>query len=67
MMVCKARKIVLDTVCGTEVDPTKTEYVFEHKGEKYYFCDKECMASFQKNPERFIDMKRALEATCGVL
>jgi voltage-gated potassium channel len=67
MMVSKARKIVLDPVCGTEVDPAKTQFVSEYEGEKYYFADKECLEAFQKNPKRFVDMKRALEATCGVL
>jgi len=66
MMVSKARKIVLDPVCGTEIDPAKAEYVYEYEGEKYYFSDKECMASFQKNPKRFIEMQKVLEATCGV-
>ena len=66
MMVSKARKIVLDPVCGAEIDPAKAEFVYEYEGEKYYFSDRECMASFQKNPKRFIEMQKVLEATCGV-
>jgi len=66
LMVSKARKIVLDPVCGMEIDPAKAEYVYEYEGEKYYFSDKDCMTSFQKNPKRYIEMQKVLEATCGV-
>jgi voltage-gated potassium channel len=66
MMVSKARKTVLDPVCGMEIDPAKAEYAYEYEGEKYYFSDKDCMTSFQKNPKRYIEMQKVLEATCGV-
>ncbi|MBM4236935.1 MAG: YHS domain-containing protein [Euryarchaeota archaeon] len=67
VMVSKARRIVLDPVCGVEVDPSVSKLVHEFEGEKYYFCSEECLDAFKKNPKRFVDMKRALEATCGVV
>lgn len=43
-----------DPVCGMEVDertaPAKTTY----KGQTYYFCALDCLAAFQKEPEKYL-------------
>jgi voltage-gated potassium channel len=65
-MVSKARKIVIDTVCGAEVDPRRAPFSTDFKGAKYYFDSQECMDAFAKNPDRFMEMQRVVEATCSV-
>jgi voltage-gated potassium channel len=66
IMVSKARKIVIDPVCGAEVNPQLTNYTANHEGAKYYFDSRECQTAFEKNPERFKELKRVVDATCGI-
>ena len=42
-----------DPVCGMEVDP-KTSGKVEYQGQTYYFCSPGCMATFQKDPGKYI-------------
>jgi voltage-gated potassium channel len=65
-MVSKARKIVIDPVCGAEVDPRTAKFSAEFKGTTYYFDSQECKDAFGKNPDRFMEMQRVVEATCAV-
>jgi len=65
-MVSKARKIVIDPVCGAEVDPRKAPFSSDFNGMKYYFDSHECKDAFGKNPDRFMEMQRVVEATCAV-
>ena len=44
---------VSDPVCKMKVDK-KTQYSYEYKGEKYYFCSENCMNSFKEAPEKYI-------------
>ncbi|MCK5252203.1 MAG: YHS domain-containing protein [Thermoplasmata archaeon] len=46
--------MALDPVCNMEVDPTTAEWVSEHRGIKYYFCDEGCKASFEKAPDMWV-------------
>ena len=46
--------MALDPVCNMEVDPTTADWVSEHKGVKYYFCDEGCKASFEKAPDMWV-------------
>ena len=65
-MVSKARKIVIDPVCGAEVDPRKATFTTDFNGMKYHFDSQECKDAFVKNPDRFMEMQRVVEATCAV-
>jgi len=65
-MVSKARKIVIDPVCGAEVDPRTAKYSAEFGGMAFYFDSQECKDAFGKNPDRFMEMQRVVEATCAV-
>ena len=65
-MVSKARKIVIDPVCGAEVDPRTAKFTAEFKGAIYYFDSQECKDAFGKNSDRFMEMQRVVEATCAV-
>src|SRR2546427_3414706 len=44
----------IDPVCGMTVDIATAEYRSLRDGEAYYFCAAGCMASFDKDPEKFI-------------
>jgi voltage-gated potassium channel len=56
VMVSKARRTVMDPVCGAEITPATAKSVWEFEGQKYYFDSKECMEAFQKNPSRFVEL-----------
>ena len=43
----------VDPVCGLEVDIHK-ELRAEYKGKRYYFCSKEDLELFTKDPEQYI-------------
>ena len=48
-----------DPVCGMEVDPKDAPGVSEYNGKKYYFCSIACKLTFDKDPERYIDLVEA--------
>ena len=43
-----------DPVCGMSVDQNSAAAQSDHKGRTYYFCSKECKASFDANPEKYV-------------
>jgi YHS domain-containing protein len=43
-----------DPVCGMEIDPKKSQYVYQYRGKKYYFCSALCMVEFKKRPGNFV-------------
>jgi len=45
--------ILIDPVCGMEVDPNQAYGKIEYKGITIYFCSKECQEKFKRNPERY--------------
>ena len=45
---------VNDPVCGMKVDPEKTDYKYVYKGTPYFFCRKQCLDAFEKDPERYL-------------
>ena len=47
-------RTAIDPVCGMSVDPEKTDYSSEQKGETYYFCSAGCKESFDKDPARYL-------------
>jgi YHS domain-containing protein len=46
--------MAFDPVCNMEVDPGSAEWVSEHKGVKYYFCDEGCQRAFEKAPDMWV-------------
>jgi len=48
---------VKDPVCGMTIEDKAAAGVSEYKGEKYYFCSKNCKEDFDKNPETFLGKK----------
>jgi voltage-gated potassium channel len=65
VMVSKARKVILDPVCGEEVDPETAQFIQEYEGEKFYFCSQECMDTFKRSPRRYMEMRRMMEMGGG--
>ena len=43
-----------DPVCGMMVDPDQSVYKSIYKDKQYVFCNKRCLDSFKKNPEKYV-------------
>ena len=48
-----SKNIVVDPVCGMELDPCKTDLNFAYQDKKFYFCAEGCRQAFEKNPAKF--------------
>ncbi len=46
--------MVLDVVCGMEIDGAKTKWKTEYKGKTYYFCGPMCKVEFDENSEKYM-------------
>lgn len=44
----------IDPVCKMEVDSSTAQWKSEYKGRTYYFCAPSCKASFDKEPEKYL-------------
>lgn len=51
-----------DPVCGMEVDEDHVKHQLQYMGKTYYFCTRRCKASFEKDPEKYLN---ALEEDLG--
>jgi Cu+-exporting ATPase len=47
--------IVLDPVCGMEVDTEVSDLSYEYNGTTYWFCGKGCLLEFRDDPETYLD------------
>lgn len=47
--------MVVDPVCGMDVDPATAAAKSEYKGRTYYFCAKDEKEQFDKDPEKFLE------------
>ena len=43
-----------DPVCGMQVNPDKTRYVYEHEEKRYLFCCAGCRSAFMNDPDQFL-------------
>ncbi len=46
--------MVLDVVCGMEIDEKTAEWKSEHKGKTYFFCGPMCKIEFGENPQKYV-------------
>lgn len=46
--------MVIDPVCGMEIDPKTAAGYSEYQGQTYYFCSLGCKRDFDKDPENYI-------------
>jgi uncharacterized membrane protein YraQ (UPF0718 family)/YHS domain-containing protein len=49
------RRGARDPVCGMTVDRSETPYRSQYQGRTVYFCSPGCKASFDADPERYVD------------
>jgi uncharacterized membrane protein YraQ (UPF0718 family)/YHS domain-containing protein len=55
LVALTVRRGARDPVCGMTVDRSKTPHRSEYKGRTIYFCSAGCKASFDADPERYVD------------
>ncbi len=48
--------MVLDVVCGMEIDPKTAKWKTEYKGKTYYFCGPTCKLEFDENPQKHVSI-----------
>lgn len=46
--------MVIDPVCGMEIDPKTAAGKSEYQGQTYYFCSSGCKQAFDKEPEKYV-------------
>jgi YHS domain-containing protein len=45
--------MVIDPVCGMEIDPKTSAGKSEYLGKIYYFCSMGCKKAFDKEPQKY--------------
>ncbi|MFL5331633.1 MAG: heavy metal translocating P-type ATPase [Geminicoccaceae bacterium] len=65
--VARSSVQVTDPVCGMQVDPRRSAYHHEHRGQTYHFCSGGCRAKFAADPERYLAGKAAPPANPGAI
>ena len=45
--------LVIDPVCGMQIQRSDVAEVVEHDGKRYFFCDPSCAIRFREEPERY--------------
>lgn len=53
----KEASLVLDPVCGQVVDADFVAHASEYKGKRYSFCCEQCQASFDAEPQRYLEAR----------
>jgi YHS domain-containing protein len=46
--------MVVDPICGMEIDPKTAAGTSEYQGQTYYFCSLGCKRTFDQDPQRYI-------------
>jgi YHS domain-containing protein len=46
--------MVVDPVCGMDVEPDKAAARSDFKGQTYYFCAEACKTKFDADPEKYL-------------
>ena len=54
-----------DPVCGMEVEPENAAGAWEHRGQTYLFCSRDCLDRFRADPERFLSARPERPETEG--
>jgi YHS domain-containing protein len=47
-------ELVTDPVCGMQITPKTAAAKVVHEGKTYYFCDRDEVALFKKEPEKYL-------------
>jgi len=51
----KECNMVIDPVCGMEIEEAEAAASRTYKGKTYYFCSQACREKFEQNPEEYIE------------
>ena len=54
-----------DPVCGMEVSNTDRALFYEFKGDRYYFCSRNCRERFAADPEKYLNPESDASETEG--
>ena len=57
--------MVTDPVCGMQVNPEKAAATSPYQGQTIYFCSPGCKASFDKDPEKYMQGKQGQQGHSG--
>lgn len=49
--------MVLDLVCGMDIDAKTAKWKSDYKSKAYYFCAPGCKQKFDRDPEKYIKSK----------
>ena len=49
-----SKGMVIDVVCGMEIDPKEAKFQSEYKNKIYYFCNSDCKEKFESDPENYL-------------
>ncbi|HWC73139.1 MAG TPA: YHS domain-containing protein [Gemmatimonadales bacterium] len=50
--------MVIDPVCGTQIDKEKTAVQSKFEGRTYFFCSTTCAREFEKQPREILEHDR---------
>ena len=50
----RVEEVMIDPVCGEEVNPVDSDYQAHYRGKIYFFCSLNCQIDFQEAPERYV-------------
>lgn len=55
---------ITDPVCRMKINKKEAQYSSDYKDEKYYFCSKNCLDNFSKEPEKYIVKQENSTSSC---
>ena len=55
----KESNIFINPVCGVPVEKLSAKHIIEYAGENYYFCCDGCKVSFEKEPEKYVNVAQS--------
>ena len=50
-----AMALVVDPVCGMNIDSVDAAGTVDHEGKTYFFCSEACREAFQADPGPYLD------------
>jgi len=50
--------MVKDLICGMDVDPKTAVFKSVYEGKTYYFCNKSCKMTFDRDPKVYIETEK---------
>jgi len=57
----KHKEVVEDPVCGMRTDEPEKWIEYKHKGQKFYFCNPNCLKEFKNDPSQYLEEEKKIE------